>query len=60
MCINFSSEVADVHDDCEFNFALPAKQHSLISMPKNLRCHANTNAVPQQRCSDLMSDVMHA
>jgi hypothetical protein len=39
---------------------IPAKQHGLIPMTKDLRSNANTHAIPQQRCSYPMSDVMHS
>ena len=40
--------------------AISPKQHGLITMTKNLRGHPNTHAIPQQRRSDPMSDVMHS
>jgi hypothetical protein len=39
---------------------IPAKQHGLIPMTKDLRSNANTHAIPQQRCRYPMSDVMHS
>jgi hypothetical protein len=38
---------------------IPTKQHGLIPVTKYLRSNANTYAIPQHRCCDPMSDVMH-
>ena len=39
--------------------AVTPQQHGLIAMTKDLRGHANTDAISQQRCCHPVADVVY-